>query len=158
VRLVRAAASERHDISDLEFRRNQRLSVDEAYNRTQQQIQEHNERRRYCSAGRITSARQNADGGGPPQDCRSIETADVQASRKIAPAPNEPTRDTTCAATPRVLTCVVEARAKATQAKIDASQLTASVALKQSQEAQNQPSGALGRLLAAKTIPTSSRT
>src|SRR5215469_5777351 len=63
-------------------------------------------------------------------------------SRKIAPAPREPTPDSTCAATPRVLTCVVEAWAKATQVKIDASRLTASVELKQFQEAQNQPSGA----------------
>ena len=74
-------------------------------------------------------------------------------SRKIAPAPREPTPDSTCAATPRVSTCVVEAWAKATQVKIDASRLTASVELKQFQEAQNQPSGALGRLLAAKNYP-----
>jgi hypothetical protein len=38
--LLRAAAGDRHDISDLEFCRNQRLWVDEAYNRTQQQVQE----------------------------------------------------------------------------------------------------------------------
>jgi LemA protein len=47
-----------------------------------------------------------------------------------------------------VLTSVVEARAKATQVKIDASQLTDPVKLKQFQDAQNQLSGALGRLLA----------
>jgi LemA protein len=47
-----------------------------------------------------------------------------------------------------VLTAVVEARAKATQVKIDASQLTDPDKLKQFQDAQNQLSGALGRLLA----------
>jgi LemA protein len=48
----------------------------------------------------------------------------------------------------QVLTAVVEARAKATQVKIDVSQLTDPAKLKQFQEAQNQLSGALGRLLA----------
>jgi LemA protein len=47
-----------------------------------------------------------------------------------------------------VLTSVVEARAKATQVKIDAPDLTDPVKLKQYQDAQNQLSGALGRLLA----------
>jgi len=47
-----------------------------------------------------------------------------------------------------VLTAVVEARAKATQVKIDASQLTDPDKLKQFTDAQNQLSGALGRLLA----------
>ena len=47
-----------------------------------------------------------------------------------------------------VLTAVVEARAKATQVKVDASQLTDPDKLKQFQDAQNQLSGALGRLLA----------
>ncbi|MGP0092117.1 MAG: LemA family protein [Xanthobacteraceae bacterium] len=47
-----------------------------------------------------------------------------------------------------VLTAVVEARAKATQVKIDASQLTDPVKLKQFEDAQGQLSGALGRLLA----------
>ncbi len=47
-----------------------------------------------------------------------------------------------------VLTAVVEARAKATQIKIDASQLTDPDKLKQFQDAQNQLSGALGRLIA----------
>ena len=47
-----------------------------------------------------------------------------------------------------VLTAVVEARAKATQVKIDASDLTDPDKLKQFQDAQNQLSGALGRLLA----------
>jgi LemA protein len=47
-----------------------------------------------------------------------------------------------------VLTAVVEARAKATQTKIDASQLSDPAKLKQFQDAQNQLSGALGRLLA----------
>ena len=47
-----------------------------------------------------------------------------------------------------VLTSVVEARAKATQVKVDASQLTDPEKLKQFQDAQNQLSGALGRLLA----------
>ena len=47
-----------------------------------------------------------------------------------------------------MLTSVVEARAKATSVKIDASQLTDPVKLKQFQDAQNQLSGALGRLLA----------
>ena len=46
-----------------------------------------------------------------------------------------------------VLTSVIEARARATQVKIDASQLTDPEKLKQFQEAQNQLSGALGRLL-----------
>ena len=46
-----------------------------------------------------------------------------------------------------VLTAVIEARAKATQVKIDASQLTDPDKLKQFQDAQNQLSGALGRLL-----------
>src|SRR5436189_2722353 len=48
-----------------------------------------------------------------------------------------------------VLTAVVEARAKATQVRIDASQLTDPDKLKQFQDAQNQLSGALGRLPAA---------
>ena len=47
-----------------------------------------------------------------------------------------------------VLTAVVEARAKATQVKVDVSQLTDPDKLKQFQDAQNQLSGALGRLLA----------
>ena len=47
-----------------------------------------------------------------------------------------------------VLTAVVEARAKATQIKIDVSQLSDPQKLKQFQDAQNQLSGALGRLLA----------
>jgi LemA protein len=47
-----------------------------------------------------------------------------------------------------VLTAVVEARAKATQVKIDVSQLTDPDKLKQFQDAQAQLSGALGRLLA----------
>jgi LemA protein len=47
-----------------------------------------------------------------------------------------------------VLTAVVEARAKATQVKIDASQLTDPAKLKQFEDAQGQLSGALGRLLA----------
>ena len=47
-----------------------------------------------------------------------------------------------------VLTAVIEARAKATQIKIDASQLTDPDKLKAFQDAQNQLSGALGRLLA----------
>ena len=47
-----------------------------------------------------------------------------------------------------VLVGVTEARAKATQVHIDASQLTDPDKLKQFQDAQNQLSGALGRLLA----------
>ena len=47
-----------------------------------------------------------------------------------------------------VLTAVVEARAKATQVKIDVSQLDDPAKLKQFQDAQNLLSGALGRLLA----------
>src|SRR5258708_6500406 len=47
-----------------------------------------------------------------------------------------------------VLIAVVEARAKATQVRIDVSQLTDPEKLKQFQDAQNQLSGALGRLLA----------
>jgi len=47
-----------------------------------------------------------------------------------------------------VLTAVIEARAKATQTKIDVSQLTDPDKLKAFQDAQNQLSGALGRLLA----------
>src|SRR5437764_14012633 len=47
-----------------------------------------------------------------------------------------------------VLTAVVEARAKATQVKIDVSELTDPEKLKQFQVVQNQLSGALGRLLA----------
>jgi LemA protein len=47
-----------------------------------------------------------------------------------------------------VLTAVVEARAKATQVKIDVSQLSDPEKLKQFQDAQAQLSGALGRLLA----------
>ncbi len=47
-----------------------------------------------------------------------------------------------------VLTAVVEARAKATSVRIDASQLTDPEKLKQFQDAQNQLSGALGRLIA----------
>ncbi len=47
-----------------------------------------------------------------------------------------------------VLTSVVEARAKATQVQINVDQLTDPEALKRFQEAQQQLSGALGRLLA----------
>ena len=47
-----------------------------------------------------------------------------------------------------VLTSVVEARAKATQVKVDVSDLTDPAKLKAFQDAQNQLSGALGRLLA----------
>ena len=47
-----------------------------------------------------------------------------------------------------VLTAVVEARAKATQTKIDVSQLSDPEKMKQFQDAQNQLSGALGRLIA----------
>src|SRR5207344_288472 len=47
-----------------------------------------------------------------------------------------------------VLTQVIEARAKATQIKVDASQLTDPDKIKQFQDAQNQLSGALGRLIA----------
>jgi len=47
-----------------------------------------------------------------------------------------------------VLTAVVEARAKATSVRIDASQLDDPAKLKQFQDAQNQLSCALGRLLA----------
>lgn len=47
-----------------------------------------------------------------------------------------------------VLVAVVEARAKATQTRIDASQLSDPEKMKQFQDAQNQLSGALGRLLA----------
>ena len=47
-----------------------------------------------------------------------------------------------------VLTSVVEARAKATQIKVDASQLTDPEKLKQFLDAQHQLTGALGRLLA----------
>jgi LemA protein len=47
-----------------------------------------------------------------------------------------------------VLTSVVEARARATQIKVDASQLTDPDKLKQFQDAQAQLTGALGRLLA----------
>jgi LemA protein len=47
-----------------------------------------------------------------------------------------------------VLTAVIEARAKATQIKIDVSELTDPAKLKQFQDAQNQLSGALGRLIA----------
>jgi LemA protein len=47
-----------------------------------------------------------------------------------------------------VLTAVVEARAKATQIKVDVSQLTDPDKLKAFQDAQNQLTGALGRLLA----------
>jgi LemA protein len=47
-----------------------------------------------------------------------------------------------------VLTAVIEARAKATQVKIDASQLTDPEKMKQFQDAQAQLTGALGRLLA----------
>jgi LemA protein len=48
----------------------------------------------------------------------------------------------------QVLTAVVEARAKATQTKLDVSQLTDPEKVKQFQDAQNQLTGALGRLLA----------
>jgi LemA protein len=47
-----------------------------------------------------------------------------------------------------VLTAVIEARSKATSVKVDASQLTDPEKIKQFQEAQNQLSGALGRLIA----------
>jgi LemA protein len=47
-----------------------------------------------------------------------------------------------------VLTAVVEARAKATQVKVDVSQLTDPDKVKAFQDAQNQLTGALGRLLA----------
>src|SRR3569623_1008702 len=47
-----------------------------------------------------------------------------------------------------VLTAEIEARAKATQVKVDASQLTDPEKVKQFQDAQSQLTGALGRLLA----------
>src|SRR6476660_961949 len=47
-----------------------------------------------------------------------------------------------------VLPSVIEARAKATQIKVDASQLTDPEKVKQFQDAQNQLTGALGRLIA----------
>src|SRR5262244_1357400 len=47
-----------------------------------------------------------------------------------------------------VLTSVIEARAKATQIRVDASQLTDPEKVKQFQDAQNQLTGALGRLIA----------
>jgi len=47
-----------------------------------------------------------------------------------------------------VLTAVIEARAKATQVKVDVSQLTDPDKIKAFQDAQNQLTGALGRLLA----------
>src|SRR3954466_16339037 len=47
-----------------------------------------------------------------------------------------------------VLTSVVEARAKATQTRIEGSLLTVPVPVKQFQDAQNQLCGALGRLIA----------
>ena len=47
-----------------------------------------------------------------------------------------------------VLTSVIEARAKATSIRVDASQLTDPEKVKQFQDAQNQLSGALGRLIA----------
>src|SRR5262245_52874648 len=47
-----------------------------------------------------------------------------------------------------VLTSVIEARAKATQIKLDATQLTDPEKVKQFQDAQNQLTGALGRLIA----------
>ena len=47
-----------------------------------------------------------------------------------------------------VLTAVIEARAKATQVKVDVSQLSDPEKLKQFQDAQNQFTGAIGRLLA----------
>jgi len=47
-----------------------------------------------------------------------------------------------------VLIAVVEARAKATQTKLDVSQLSDPEKVKQFQDAQNQLSGALGRLIA----------
>ena len=47
-----------------------------------------------------------------------------------------------------VLTQVIEARAKATQIKLDVSQLTDPDKVRQFQDAQNQLSGALGRLIA----------
>jgi LemA protein len=47
-----------------------------------------------------------------------------------------------------VLASVTEARAKATQIKVDASQLTDPEKVKQFQDAQNQLTGALGRLIA----------
>lgn len=47
-----------------------------------------------------------------------------------------------------VLTSVIEARSKATSVRIDASQLSDPEKMKQFQDAQNQLSGALGRLIA----------
>src|SRR6478609_9450245 len=47
-----------------------------------------------------------------------------------------------------VLTAVIEARAKATQVKVDVSQLSDPAKIKQFQDAQSQLTGALGRLLA----------
>ena len=47
-----------------------------------------------------------------------------------------------------VLVAVIEARAKATQTRLDVSQLTDPEKVKQFQESQNQLSGALGRLIA----------
>src|SRR5262249_9035632 len=47
-----------------------------------------------------------------------------------------------------VLTAVVEARAKATQTRVDVSELTDPAKVKQFQDAQNTLTGALGRLIA----------
>ena len=59
----------------------------------------------------------------------------------------------------KVLTEVVEARAKATQVQLPADILTNPEAFQKFQEAQSQLTGALGRLLAVvEPIPTSSRT
>jgi hypothetical protein len=52
-----------------------------------------------------------------------------------------------------VLTAVVEARSEATQVKVDASQLTDPAKMKQFEDAQNQLSGALGRLLRSSRAP-----
>src|SRR6185369_13217145 len=90
----------------------------------------------------------------------TIPTAEEQAKAKWADVQNNYQRRADLIPNPvatvqgyakqerEVLTAVIEARAKATQIKIDASQLTDPDKLKQFQDAQNQLSGALGRLIA----------
>ena len=88
----------------------------------------------------------------------NIPTLEEQAKAKWADVQNNyqrradlsPISSPPCRAMPSkkrsVLIGVVEARAKATQARVDVSQLTDPDKLKQFQDAQNQLSGALGRL------------
>jgi LemA protein len=76
----------------------------------------------------------------------TIPTLEEQAKARWADVQNQYQRRADLI--PNLVETVIEARAKATQVKVDASQLTDPDKVKAFQDAQNQLTGALGRLLA----------